>query len=124
MAQMAFEELLRDRARVTTSVAGRLPSGIQVDAATFAQLLRVAQTHGWITQQEFGELNRLRLELRNPYVHTKDVHASGRAQRGDFFLQDLKFEAHGSTVGLEAREAASILVRLMPTIIRRLWSLT
>jgi hypothetical protein len=122
LTQGSFEELLRDRARITYGVAGNLPSGTLVDAASFAELLAQGVAQGWITRGEHQQLSGLRIELRNPYVHTKDIQQSGRVQRGDFAVQAAKFDMVGAAVELEARDAASMLVRLVPTISRRAWA--
>ena len=73
MSQLAFEELLRGFYRAFITGRGKLVDGAKVDDAGYAQLVNQAKVDGFIRPSEFHLLRRLGRELRNPYVHTKDV---------------------------------------------------
>ncbi|MCK4307695.1 hypothetical protein KAW50_05665 [candidate division WOR-3 bacterium] len=73
MVQLAFEELLRSHYRVAKGVGGKLNCGIKVDQASFSNLIDEATNDKWILEEEVKSLHNLRKNVRNPYIHVKDV---------------------------------------------------
>jgi len=121
MTQLAFEELLRSHYRVVKGVGGNLDCGKKVDEAGFFDLINEARNEGWLLRNEAESLHALRKNLRNPYVHVKDikVDSSGKIEieRPCFLMQNLKIvapELIGSGAEDEAREAIRLLVNLFP----------
>lgn len=113
MTQMAFEEMLRSHFRVSKRVGGRLYEAKKVDDMGFAELVKEAQSGGWLRPEEATALDNLRKHARNPYVHPKD-----------FVTQLAKIKAPDSLergAEAEAREAITLLVTKFRRISRRLW---
>lgn len=73
MTQLAFEELLRSHFRRFKGAEGKVDTRTKINQASFGDLVNAAETQGWISTKHASQLNRLRKELRNPYVHTKDL---------------------------------------------------
>ena len=126
MIQLSFEELLRSYYRVAKGVGGKLNYGKKVDQASFSELIDEAQNENWISREEAKLLHNLRKNIRNPYVHAKDIKINNDGKsdlRGPNFLtQYLKIKAPeviGCDVENEAREAIQLLVALLPKISRR-----
>lgn len=129
MVQLAFEELLRSYYRSARGIKGRLKcsNSKKVDNATFYELLEEAREDGLISDKEKQELNHLRKNIRNPYVHVKDVkieNGKQNLQKPDFFTQYLKIKAPeviGTDVEDEARFAIKVLVTMFSKISIRMW---
>lgn len=123
MTQLSFEELLKSRYRVVKGVGGKLRSGRKVDNAGFSELINESKIDGWISSEEAESLHNLRENLRNPYVHVKDIRI-GKTQKADltrpsFITQHLKMTAPeliGIDVESEAKEAIRLLGTLFPEI--------
>lgn len=69
MSQLAFEELFRAHYR---AFAGNPAKAKKIDRMTFSHLITQANADGWLSSDEESELNRVRSQYRNPYVHTHD----------------------------------------------------
>ncbi len=126
MAQLSFEELLRSHFRVAKGVDGKLNCGKKVDHASFSDLIDEAKNDKWISEEEAKLLHDLRKNVRNPYVHVKDIKVNDDGEPNlkgpNFLIQYLKIKAPelvGSDVGSEAKEAIQLLVTLLPEISRR-----
>jgi len=126
MVQLSFEELLRSHYRVAKGIGGKLNCGKKVDQANFSDLIDAARNDGWISQEEAKLLHHLRKNIRNPYVHVKDIklNSGGKPNRKrlDFFTLYLKIKAPeviGCDVKNEAKKAIRLLVTLLPKISRR-----
>ena len=123
MVQLAFEELLRSHYRVAKGVGGKLNCGIKVDQASFSNLIDEATNDKWILEEEAKSLHNLRKNVRNPYVHVKDVkvndYGKTNLKKPNFFIQYLKIKAPeviGADVENEAKWAIQLLVTLLPKI--------
>jgi len=129
MVQLAFEELLRSYYRSARGIEGRLKSSInkKVDNAAFYELIEEAREDGLISDKEKQELNYLRKNIRNPYIHVKDVkikNGKQNLQTPDFFTQYLKIKTPKVIevdVEDEARLAIKILITILPKISIRMW---
>lgn len=128
MVQIAFEELLRSRYRSAKRFGGKLNSGKKIDDAGFYDLIYEFKTCGWISCDEAKSLNNLRKNIRNPYVHVKDIkiRKNGKIDRTkpSWDTQYLKITAPnliGADVEVEAKEAILLLVTLFPEISRRFY---
>ena len=125
MVQLSFEELLRSHYRVVKGIDGKLSCGKKVDKTNFSDLIDEAHNDSLISEEEAILLNDLRKNIRNPYVHVKDikVNCEGKPNRKtDFFTQYLKIKAPevvGCDVEGEARRSVQVLVTLLPKISRR-----
>jgi len=126
MAQLAFEELLRSHHRVVKGVNGRLSCSTKVDQASFSNLIDEAINSNWISEEEANLLHNLRKNLRNPYVHTKDIKVNNKGKpdlkRSNFSVEYLKIKAPeviGSDVENEAKEAIQLLITLFPEMSSR-----
>ena len=128
MTQMAFEELLRSHYRVAKGVSGILDFGRkkEVDKAGFFDLINEAEYEGWILKGEAELLHNLRKNLRNIYVHVKDIKMGEcgevEIENPGFLKQLLKIvapELTGGDVIGEAKEAIQLLVILFPKISSR-----
>jgi len=126
MVQLSFEELLRSHYRVAKGIGGKLRSGKEVNNAGFYELINEAENDGYISRQEAESLHGLRKNIRNPFVHVKDieVNANGKQtfRKPNFFTQTLKIvapEVLGSDVVDEAKGAIQLLVTLFPEISSR-----
>jgi hypothetical protein len=126
MVQLSFEELLRSHYRVAKGIGGKLSSGKEVNNAGFYELINEAENDGYISRQEAESLHGLRKNIRNPFVHVKDieVNANGKQtfRKPNFFTQTLKIAARvvlGSDVVDEAKGAVQLLVTLFPEISSR-----
>jgi len=123
MVQLSFEELLRSHYRIAKGIGGKLNCGKKVDQASFSDLIDEAYNDNWISKGEAKLLHNLRKNIRNPYVHVKDikVNSDGKPnQKGpNFFTQYLKIiapEVIGGDVENEAKEAIKLLVTILPKI--------
>lgn len=126
MSQLALEEVLRSHYRVTKSVGGRLNNLKKVDRAGFADLIRQAEHDGWISSEEAIGLDKLRKNLRNPYVHPKDVSKKNDLSKPSFFTQQVKIvspELLDRSAKDEAKETIILLVGLLPKLARRFWGM-
>lgn len=129
MVQLGFEELLRSYYRSARGIEGKLKFGKnkKVENATFYELLEKAREDRLISEHEEQELHHLRKNIRNPYVHVKDVkieNGKQNLQKPDFFTQYLKIKAPeviGTDVEDEARFAIKVLVTMFPKISIRMW---
>ena len=126
MVQISFEELLRSHYRVSKGVGGKLSNDKKVDDVGFNDLIDEAKNEGYISTQEAGSLHNLRKNIRNSFVHAKDVKISGSGNTNfktpNFFTQTLKIQAPevlGSDVVDEAKEAIKLLVIAFPDISKR-----
>jgi len=126
MTQLSFEELFRSHYRVAKGVNGKLNCGKRVEDAGFRELIEEAKNDGWISKEEAELLHNLRRNVRNPYVHVKDIKTKDNGKIDttvpNFFTQYLKIvapEIVGSSVEKESREAISLLVTLFPVVSRR-----
>lgn len=123
MVQLSFEELLKSHYRVAKGVGGILTSGKKVDEAGFFDLIDQAKNDGYISYDEARSFHRIRKNLRNPFVHVKDIQINedGKVnlETPNFFTQHLKISAPellGTDVENEAKEAIKLLVTLFPEI--------
>lgn len=123
MVQLSFEELLRSNYRMAKGVGGKLNSGKPVDNAGFSDLINEASNDMYISHDEAKSLHNLRKNIRNPFVHVKDVKVNGNGKTNldepSFFTQHLKITAPkllGSDVENEAKEAIRLLLTLFPEI--------
>ncbi|MCD6513196.1 MAG: hypothetical protein J7K61_06315 [Thermoplasmata archaeon] len=121
MVQLSFEELLRSHYRVAKGVGGKLNCGKKIDRASFSDLIDEAYNDGWISEEEAKLLHNLRKNIRNPYVHVKDIKVDSDGKpdlkRPNFFTQYLKIkgpEAVRSDAENEAKKAIQLLVTLLP----------
>jgi len=123
MVQLLFEELLRSHYRVAKGIGGKLNCGKKVDQANFSDLIDEAYNDNWILEEEAKLIHNLRKNIRNPYVHVKDIKVNNDGKpdrkRPNFFTQYLKIKAPeviGCDVENEAKEAIHLLVTLLPKI--------
>jgi hypothetical protein len=126
MTQLAFEELFRAHYRSAYGVGGELDCGKKVDDASFFDLIQQARMDSWISDEEEDLLNDLRKNLRNPYVHVKDVSLTDEKKKGqqkpDFFIQFLKIKGSKHIevkTEDEAGKAIQLLAILFPSISER-----
>jgi hypothetical protein len=126
MVQLSFEELLRSHYRMAKGIGGKLNCGKKVDQANFSDLIDEAYNDNSISEEEAKLLHNLRKNIRNPYVHVKDikVNSGGKPdrKRPNFFTQYLKIKAPeviGCDVENEAKEVIQLLVTLLPKISSR-----
>lgn len=126
MVQLSFEELLRSHYRVAKGVGGKLSSGKQVNNAGFYELINEAENDRYISMQEAESLHDLRKNIRNPFVHVKDIEVNTNGKQSfkkpDFFTQTLKIvapEILGSDVIDEAKGAIRLLGTVFPEISSR-----
>jgi hypothetical protein len=111
---------------VTKEVGGKLNCGKKVDQASFSNLIYEAKNDSWISEEEAKCLHNLRKNVRNPYVHVKDIKINSdrkpNLREPNFFTQYLKIKAPEvieCDVENEAEEAIKLLVILLPEISRR-----
>jgi len=126
MVQISFEELLRSHYRVAKGVGGKLSNEKKVDDAGFNDLINEAKEEGYISIQEAESLHNLRKNIRNSFVHVKDVKLSASENTDlktpNFFTQTLKIQAPdvlGNNVVDEAKEAIKLLAIAFPDISKR-----
>ncbi|MEI9909663.1 MAG: hypothetical protein WDO71_08280 [Bacteroidota bacterium] len=123
---MTLEEFFRSHFRARYGVNGTLRSGKPIDNAGFADLLEEAEHINLIEKREIQELHSIRREIRNHYVHPKDVTGDAKNKRPDFSEQYLKTQS-SSLVPIsvidEAKVAMKILLELVPKISKRLWKI-
>lgn len=126
MTQLAFEELFRSHYRVAKGVGGKLNCGKNVDDAKFFDLIEEAKNDKWISGKETELLHNLRKNIRNPYVHVKDIkiNSDGRSnlKRSNFLTQYLKIKAPeliGNDLENDAKDVIQLLVNRLPEISRR-----
>jgi hypothetical protein len=126
MVQISFEELFRSHYRVAKGVGGALNCSKPVDNATFHDLILEARNDRWISEEEAKSLDDFRKNIRNPYVHLKDIKSDqcGRPdlKKSNFLTQLLKIEASElmeSDVEQEAKYAIQLLVTMLPEISSR-----
>lgn len=126
MVQISFEELLRSHYRVAKGVGEKLSNEKKVDDAGFNDLINEAKEEGYISIQEAESLHNLRKNIRNSFVHVKDVKLSASENTDlktpNFFTQTLKIQAPdvlGNNVIDEAKEAIKLLAIAFPDISKR-----
>ena len=125
MVQLSFEELLRSHYRMAKGIGGKLSCGKKVDQANFSDLINEAHNDSLISEEEAKLLHNLRKNIRNPYVHVKDIKVNRDRKpnrKTDFFAQYLKIKAPeiiGCDVEDEAKDSVQVLVTLLPKISRR-----
>jgi hypothetical protein len=126
MVQLSLEELLRSHYRVAKGIGGKLSSGKEVNNAGFCELINEAENDRYISRQEAESLHGMRKNIRNPFVHIKDIEVNANAKRTfrkpNFFTQTLKIlapEVLKSDVANEAKGAIQLLVTLFPEISSR-----
>jgi len=126
MAQLAFEELFRSHYRVANGIGGKLNCNKKVDNANFYDLIEEAKNDRWILGEEAKLLHDLRKNVRNPYVHVKDIKLNNKGRpnlrEGNFFSQLLKIKAPGllgNDAETEAKKTIQLVVTLFPEISRR-----
>jgi len=126
MTQLSFEELFRSHYRVAKGVSGKLNCGKKVDDARCYELIEEAKNDEWISRKEAKLLNNLRKNIRNPYVHVKDIKVNEDGKQNvkepNFFKNILKIQAPeliGSDIEEEAKETIYLLITLSPEISRR-----
>jgi len=125
MIQLSFEELLRSHYRMAKGIGGKLSCGKKVDQVNFSDLISEAHNDGLISEEEAKLLHNLRKNIRNPYVHPRDIKVNLNEKpnrKTDFFTQYLKIKAPevvGYDVEDEAKGAVQVLVTLLPKISRR-----
>ncbi|MGB3478749.1 MAG: hypothetical protein WBB67_06280 [bacterium] len=126
MAQLAFEELLRSHYRVAKGIGGKLNCDKKVDNASFYDLIEEAKNDKWISGKEAKLLHSLRKNVRNPYVHVKDIKLNNKGRpnlkKDNFFNQFLMIKAPGllgSDVETEAKKTIQLVITLFPEISRR-----
>lgn len=127
MSQLALEEMLRAHYRLCKGVDGKLNERLKVDEASFSNLINQAETDGWLSREEATQLNRIRRDFRNPYVHLHDLDTSNDLfAKPNFLRQLIKITAAqlaGNGAEDEARRSISALVELFPSISRRFWGM-
>lgn len=123
MAQLSFEEQFRSHYRVAKGVGGKLNSGKKVDSANFYDLIKQAKNDYWISEKEAMKLHKLRKNIRNPYVHTRDVKLNDKRKLDfnghNFIKQYFKIRAPGlagDDVEVEAKKTVQLAVTLLPEI--------
>ncbi|MCL0057655.1 hypothetical protein M1N05_01105 [Dehalococcoidales bacterium] len=126
MSQLALEEMLRAHYRRWKGVDGKLNEDLKVDEASFLDLISQAEADGWLSSEEAALLNKIRKDLRNPYVHPHDLNTSNVFAKPNWLRQLIKITASQlaeNGAEDEARQSISALVELFPTISRRLWGM-
>lgn len=124
MAQLAFEEMFRAYYREARGVGGNLNKGVKLDHAGFADLITQACADGLISAEEGEALDRLRKELRNPYVHPHDVSKDNDPSKPSFLTQLFKIvapELNKGNVEADAQDAITTLAASFPGISGRLF---
>jgi len=126
MSQLALEEMLRAYYRSWKGVDGKLNECLKVDKASFSKLINQAKVDGWLSPKEATQLNKIRNDFRNPYVHPHDLKTSNTFEKPNWLQQLIKITASPlAEKGTEdeARESISVLLELFPRISRRFWSM-
>jgi len=126
MSQLALEEMLRAHYRRWKGVDRKLNERLKVDEASFSDLISQAEADGWLSRDEASELNRMRRDLRNPYVHPHDLSTSNVFAEPNWLRQLIKITASQLVergAEDEARQSISALVELLPGISRRFWGM-
>jgi len=134
MVQLSFEELFRAHYRAAKGVGGELNSGKKVDNASFFDLIEEAKNDKWISLDEANLLHNFRKNIRNPYVHVKDIQIAN-GEKADlrkpnfgtqyFKIKSLKIKDPEIKklirfdVEAEAKESIRLLVSSLPEISRR-----
>jgi hypothetical protein len=124
MSQLALEETFRSYFRVVGGVQGNLFLGRKVDSSGFSELKKEALLNGIISESESQLLNKLRVNFRNPYVHSKDINVQNNNTKSNFEIQHLKIvapELIEKSSEEEAKESIFILNDLLPKISNRLF---
>jgi len=123
MAQLSFEELFRSHYRVTKGINGKLNCGKKTTRANFYDLIDEAYNENYILEEEAKFLHNLRKNIRNPYVHVRDIEVNSDEKldlkKPNFFIQYLKIkasEAMAQDVENEAKESIKNLIALLPKI--------
>ncbi len=125
MSQLTLEELLRGYYRAAKGVGGILDNGKEVDSVGFKDLTEQARQDEIITPDEYVAFQRLRKDIRNPYVHPRDV--SPRKSKGDgiirpdFVMQGIKISAPTLGIG-DVKEEASEAITLLVSSFRKISS--
>lgn len=123
MSQLSLEEMLRAHYRLHEGVDGKLNERLKVDEAGFLDLISQAEADGWLSREEAAQLNKIRRDSRNPYVHPHDLRASNVFAEPNWLRQLIKITAsplaENGAEG-EARESIETLLKLFLSISRRL----
>lgn len=124
MAQMAFEELLRNHYRAVR-VTGLKFFDKPLDNTGFAELVKQAVHDGYLTPEEGKEIDKIRKNYRNPYVHVKDdkiVNGKQDLESPSWLTVGMKAlcrNPYGEDASDEAKETIRILVSILPEICKR-----
>ena len=124
MSQLALEEMLRAHYRRCKGVDGKLNERLRNDEAGFAGLISQAEADGWLSHEEATQLNKLRRDLRNPYVHPHDLNTPNVFEKHNWLQQVIKTTASqlaGNSAEDEARQSIGTLAELLPRISCRFW---
>jgi len=120
MVHNAFEELLRSFYRVIRGQKEKIISkrrSVNVDDATFKELIDDAENERFITKEEARSLHKLR-RLRNKLQHTKDVPPYQKSLGDSWVIQSMRVE---SRVEKDARWAIKFLLNRFPSMCKRLF---
>jgi len=126
MSQLALEEMLRAHYRRWKGMDGKLNERLKVDEASFLNLISQAEADGWLSREEAAQLNKIRRDLRNPYVHPHDLKTSNVFAEPNWLRQLIKITASQlaeNGAEDEARQSINTLVELFPSISRRFWGM-
>jgi hypothetical protein len=130
MVQLSFEELLRSHYRALKGIGGKLRINKKIDNARFYDLINEAENNKWVTKEEAKLLHSFRKNIRNPFVHAKDIKLDKNGKTNlneqNFFIQTIKIKAPevlGSNVMNDAKESIQLLVTLFPKISNRYFGL-
>jgi len=119
MVHLVFEELLRNHYRVIRGQKEKLISKnkelMNVDKASFLDLIDEAKEDNYITKEESKKLHRLR-KLRNRLQHTKDVPPYRINLKGSWFAQDLRIRTQ---IDKDAEWAINLLLTTFVSICKR-----
>ena len=124
MTQMAFEELIRSHYR--SIGVKKLPlTGKPPDDANFVQLIKQAEQDGYLRENEVREIDKIRKDYRNRYVHVKDakiINGKQDLKSSNWITVGMKAHGHnplGADASDEAKETMRILISVLPDICRR-----
>jgi hypothetical protein len=117
MAQIAFEELLRDRYRAEKGFGGMLNPDVTVDFAGFKELIQQAEIENVITRKEAAALHRLRV-MRKTYAHTKSPKEPALSAMEYVYRQAEKFVENKGKIRVkeEAQRATELLLSIFPRL--------
>jgi len=119
MVHNAFEELLRNFYRVIRGQKEKIilkRRSVNVDDATFKDLIDNAENEQFITKEEARELHKLR-KLRNILQHTKDVPPYQKSLDNSWLIQSMRIESR--IIYEDARWAIKFLLNKFPLMCKR-----